>query len=130
MANNKKSWVPSTRDIINYNKYILNIHKATRGDQHKVLSRKNLKDTLKEVRKFPGDTYDKAAVLMERLTRSNVHPFASGNRRTAYFAANKMVWKNENQAMLKKQGKRAELMNKIRRGELSHDEIKRVLRGQ
>jgi prophage maintenance system killer protein len=128
MAIKKKIWIPGTREVISYNKKVLDLHQATKGDRHQVLSRSNLKNTLKVVRKFPGDVYDKSAVMMERLARANVHPFASGNRRTAYFTANKMLWKNEGFAMLKKQDNRAEIMNKIRKGELSHDEIKDILR--
>ena len=119
-------WVPSTRDVIRYNKNVLKLHRATKGDQHRILNRRMLISALDETRKAPGDFYDKTAVLLKQL--STKHSFASGNRRTAYFAANKMLWKNKGYAILKKQKNRADMMNKIRRGELSHNEIKRILK--
>lgn len=125
-----KIWIPRIDQVISYNKKILDLKQATKGDSHKVLSRSKLDSVLRNVRKADGNSLRKSALLMEGLANPQTHAFASGNRRTAYFTGNKMLWKNQGFAMLKREGKRAEFMNKIRRGELSIEQIERELKNE
>lgn len=116
----ERIWYPSVKQVISYNKIIIKRFKNTKAEQHKVLNRKQIENAIKETKRFPGSIEDKAAMLVREL---QYHPFASGNRRTAYFTMNIFLWKNKKYGILKKKKSGRQFMEKVRKGELSHQEI-------
>jgi len=123
MKNNKKRkiWYPTVKQVISYNKLMVTKFKATKAESHKVLRVEQIKRAIEETKDFPGDIEDKAAILVRKL---EYHPFASANRRTAYYTMNKFLWKNKLYTIAKNKVKGKVFMEKIRRGELTHRQIK------
>ena len=116
-----KIWYPNVSQVISYNKIIIKKFRATKAEKYQLLSREQIINSLKETKEFPGTIEDKAAILVRKLS---YHPFASANRRTAYFVMNKFLWKNRNYAIVKQKKGGKEFMRKIRKGELSHEQIR------
>lgn len=73
---------PSAEKVIEYNVLALAIIQAKKADQAKVLSHRKISKVLEDCENLEGDLYDKATILLRGLVQS--HPFASGNRRTAF----------------------------------------------
>ena len=122
MKNTKnKIWYPNIKQIISYNKLMIEKFKATKAEKHEILNREHISAALKQTKEFPGSIEDKAAILVRVLS---YHPFSAGNRRTAYYAMNKFLWKNRMYLIAKDKPSGKIFMYKIRKGELSHDEIK------
>ena len=119
-----KIWYPTTKRIESINKLMIKKFRATKAERFQVRSSSQIKQALKETKEFPGVIEDKAAILVRKL---QYHPFASANRRTAYFAMNEFLWKNKKYALAKNKLKGKEFMGKIRRGELSHEQIKKEI---
>ena len=117
---------PRQEDIINYNKIVLDIVKASKADSHKVLSRQKIDEAIKSAKRARGDIEYKAAALLKNLNQS--HPFVSGNKRTAYFSANKMIGMNKPYMLAKKREKQLEMTKRIREGEVGTEEIAQWLR--
>ena len=120
-------WYPRKSQVIKANKLMVKMFPASKREKHEVLGSYKIDEALKETKQFPGSNLDKSAVLLRKL--SNNHPFASANRRTAYYVTNQFLWKNEGYGMAKskKKGTGKELMRKIRRGDLTHEEIKKEI---
>ena len=53
-----------------------------KADKPQVLSKSKLLDIVRGAEELEGDVYDKAALMLKTLIK--MHPFASGNRRTAF----------------------------------------------
>lgn len=117
---------PKHKDIIEYNKKVLDIVRASKSDAHKVYSHDKIDKSLQAAKRARGDVEYKAAVLMKNL--SQAHPFASGNKRTAYFSANKMIGMNRNYMLAKRREKQLIMTKKIREGRVSAKEIAEWLR--
>ena len=117
----QKIYYPTVKQIINYNKLMINKFKSTKSERHKVLNKDIIKRAVEEAKDFPGDLEDKAAILVRKL---EYHPFESANRRTAYYTMNVFLWKNKQYMILKNKIKGKEFMKKLRKGELSHQQIK------
>jgi len=117
---------PRVNQIISYNKLILNHFKVKRKDSHQVLSKSKIGSAIQSARVKRGDVEDKAAVLMRRLSLG--HPFSAGNRRTAYFSANKMIGLNKGYLLAKKRDKQVELQRKIRYRKIDDKGIAKWLR--
>jgi prophage maintenance system killer protein len=117
----EKIWYPTVKQIINYNKLMVIKFRATKAEQHKVLGQFQIANAILETKRFPGSIEDKAAILVREL---QYHPFASANRRTAYWAMNKFLWRNKGYMITKKKTPGREFMKQIRRGELTHQQIR------
>jgi len=115
-------WYPNVKEIEKVNKLMIDKFRATKAEKFEVRSRLQIINAINETKDFPGSIEDKAAVLVRKL---QYHPFASANRRTAYFVMNKFLWKNRGYSLVKNKLKGKEFMSKIRRGELTHDQIKK-----
>ncbi len=76
--------VPSPEKIIEFNLLALELIKVKKADRPKVLSKAKIMQVLEDCAQTEGDVYEKAAVLLKGLVQK--HPFASGNRRTAFIA--------------------------------------------
>lgn len=120
----KSIWYPSVSDVIKANKLIISKFKATKSEKHQVLSEQNIRTAIQDAKNYPGDIEDKAVVLLDGL---QYHPFASGNRRTAYYIMNQFLWKNKGYGILKDENKGRDFMKQVRDRELSHDDIKREI---
>jgi len=123
----RRVWYPKEKDIIHFNKEVLSIHKETKAERHEMggASRKELQKALKSARAKKGDVEDKAAVLMRRITE--LHPFGSANRRTAFYSANKMIACNKGYHLAKKREKQAKFLKRVRDREVKDKEIARWL---
>ena len=117
---------PKPEDISRYNKIVLDIARAYKADSHKILSQQNIDRAVRSAKRARGDVEYKAAVLMKNLNQS--HPFASGNKRTAYFSANKMIGMNKKGMRLFKGDKRVDMAKRIRAGRVNNKEIAEWLR--
>ena len=117
---------PSVEQITEYNLLILEILKVKKSDTAKVLSYQKLNEVIKECTEKEGDIYDKAVILLSGLVRK--HPFASGNRRTAFIVTKDFLWKNHIKLSIKDDPQNARIMLGIREGYYTIEEIKEWIR--
>lgn len=108
--------------IIEYNFLALTLLEAKKADKAEVLSKGRLIDITEGCQKTEGDTYDKAAYLLQQLIQQ--HPFASGNRRTAFIATKEFVLINKGNFGIKDDPEQARVMTGIREGFYTREEIK------
>ncbi len=73
---------PTTEKIIEYNLLVLELIKAKKADKPEILNKSRITEVIYACEDKDGDVYDKAIVLLKGLIQK--HPFASGNRRTAF----------------------------------------------
>lgn len=71
---------------------------------------------------YEGDIFDKAVILLKGLIQK--HPFASGNRRTAFIVTKYFLQINNKKFGIKDQEKQARVMQGIRERYYSDNEIK------
>jgi death-on-curing family protein len=81
---------------------------------------------LAECENKEGDLYDKAIVLLKGLVQK--HPFASGNRRTAFIAAKDFVMSNKGKFGIQDDPKNAKVMQGAREKYYSDEELKEWIR--
>lgn len=112
---------PSAEDIIVMNKKMLMDIKVKKADAHKVLSKSKIKNVLELVHATKGDVFDKAVVMLKGLVQA--HPFASGNRRTAYASALNFIELNGKSAKSDK-GEQTNVLQGIREGYYKDNEIR------
>ena len=119
---------PTIDEVIKANKRVIEIHRVTKAEKHELIkSRAIIQEAIDESKNKEGDIYIKASVLMKELNLS--HPFGSGNKRTAYLVANHFLWKNRRFAVLKKKTEaNLDMMKKIRRREVTEEDIARWLK--
>lgn len=117
---------PTTEEIINYNKYVLEKIKVKKADAPKVLSELKLREIISKCENLKGDVYDKASLLLEGLIQG--HVFASGNGRTALFITIKFLLDNKAEPMIKNEAKYAKVLTGIREGFYSRIQIKNWLK--
>lgn len=118
----KEIQYPTPEKIVEYNILILSLLKVKKGDEAKVLGLKRIYDCIEECKQKDSDVYDKAAVLLTGLVKK--HPFASGNRRTAFVATKAFVTENGGQFGPKDEPSQARVMLGAREGYYTDDEIK------
>ena len=114
---------PTADKIIKTNKRVLEEIKVRKADKHQLLaSKEKLNNIILSVRKTHGDIFDKAANLMTELVRS--HPFASGNRRTAFTVTMEFLLINGFVSPLFKKQQSEKVLLGIRESYYSKKEIK------
>jgi death-on-curing protein len=113
---------PSPERIVEYNLLALERIKVRRADGHKVLSFVKINEVLDECRQEKGGIYDKAVVLLKGLVQK--HPFASGNRRTAFIAVKYFIITNKSHFGIKDVPHYARVVQGIRENYYSDEEIK------
>ena len=118
----KKIKYPAIEEIIEYNILVLNMIKVKKADKPEVLSREKISKIIEGCEKFKGDIYDKAVFLMEKLVKE--HPFASGNRRTAFIVVKNFLLDNNSKFGVKDNPGQARIMLGIREGYYEFQEIK------
>src|SRR3989339_1341824 len=117
---------PTPEKIAEYNILLLNIIKAKKADKAQVLSYKKLADVAEGCINLKGDIYDKAAFLLKEIVQK--HPFASGNRRTAFVVTKEFLVSNRARISIKDEPKYAKVMTGIRENFYSDSEIKEWLK--
>ncbi len=117
---------PTQEKVIEYNLLVLTIIKVKKADQPKLLSRQKLVEVLEECKRLKGDIYDKAACLLMGLIQK--HPFASGNRRTAFVVTKEFLINNDTKFNVKDDPAQARVMVGIREGFYTSSEIKEWLK--
>lgn len=115
---------PSVDDIIHANAKVLAEVKVKKADLHEVLSKRKISEILEGVAANNGDLYDKAAQLLKGLLQA--HPFASGNRRTAFAVAQNFLLYNGAETKVNDK-ENAYIFQGIREGYYTDNEIKQWL---
>jgi death-on-curing family protein len=113
---------PSEEKIIEYNILVVNTIRVKKADKAEVLNFFALKSSIEECREYKGDIYDKAVFLMKSLVKR--HPFASGNRRTAFVVVKDFLLGNKAVFKIKNDSKYAKVMLGMRGEYYADSEIK------
>ena len=108
--------------IIEYNFLALMLISVKKADTHVVLSHEKISEIVEGCITKEGDIYDKAAYLFKDIIQK--HPFASGNRRTAFIATKSFLLKNRRKFNIDNDPKQAQTMLGIRAGYFQDNEIK------
>jgi len=119
---NKRIFYSTTERIIEYNLLILNIIKVKKADKAKVLNYITIVNIVEGCKKLKGNTYEKAVFLLKGIIQK--HPFASGNRRTAFVVTKEFVLNNNAKFNIKDDPKQASIMLGIRENYYTDLEIK------
>lgn len=117
---------PKPEDVIEFNKIILKEIKVKKADKPELLSYKSLIECIELCKKISGGIYDKAASLLKNLIQK--HPFASGNRRTAFAVTERFLIDNGVKLKISNEAINAETLKGIREGCYSDEEIKNWLK--
>jgi len=117
---------PEIEDIIEFNKIILKEIKVKKADKPELLSYKSLVECISSCKKIRGDIYDKAACLLKSLIQK--HPFASGNRRTAFGVTERFLINNRAKLKVSNEALNATTLKGIREGYYTDEEIKNWLK--
>ena len=102
--------------------FILELIKVKKADASKVLSISKIREIIVECEKKEGDVYDKAVILLKGIVQK--HPFASGNRRTAFIVAKDFVLINRYKFEIKDEPNYARVLLGVRERYYSDEEIK------
>jgi death-on-curing family protein len=86
------------------------------------MSRTKLNTAIHECITKEGDVYDKAAILLRELIQK--HPFANGNRRTAFTAVKYFIDMNNSTFGIQPSKSQPRVLVGIREGYYIHQEIK------
>ena len=113
---------PTVEKIIEYNILALHLLKVKKADKAEVLNRSRIMDVIGKCQDCEGDICDKAVVLLKGLIQN--HPFASGNRRTAFIATKDFLLMNKAKISIRDDPKYASVMIGIRERYYSDGEIK------
>ena len=113
---------PTVEKVIEYNLLVLKLIKVRKADQPKVLNVHSIATTIEEAKKLEGDIYDKAVCLLKGIIQW--HPFASGNRRTAFVVAKEFLLVNKLPFNVKDDPSHARVMQGIRENYYTNEEIK------
>ncbi len=117
---------PTAEKLIEYNFLALEFIKVKKADQPKILSHSKINEVIAECENKEGDLYDKAVVLLKGLIQK--HPFASGNRRTAFIATKDFVISNKGKFGVKDDPTYAKVMQGVRENYYSDEELKEWIR--
>ena len=121
-AMEKEIKYPTVDGIIEYNILALTLIKVKKADQPAVLSSGRLNLIIKNCKEQEGDLYDKAVRLLKGIIQ--LHPFASGNRRTAFVVSKEFLKENGGKFNIKDDPKQAKVMLGIREKYYTDEEIK------
>lgn len=116
----------SADEIIGYNRLIIEKIRVKKADKHEVLSKSKIIDIIDSSKNLKGGIYEKAVCLLKGLIKK--HPFASANRRTAFFTAKMFLLKNCCDLRVKNDPKQVKFVKKIREEGISDSEIEHWLR--
>jgi len=117
--------MPQLNRLIHFNLLVLDLIKVKKADRHEVLSRKKITEIIDKCEK-EEDIYGKAVILLADLVRK--HPFASGNRRTAFIAAKDLIIRNHLKFGIEDDPLQARVMIGIRENYYTDQELKEWLK--
>ncbi len=103
---------PTMERIIEYNLLALTTIKAKKADEPKVLSASKINEVILSCEGLQGDILDKAVCLLKGIIQR--HPFASGNRRTAFIVVKDFLSRNQVQFNIKDSPELAKVLLGIR----------------
>ena len=112
---------PSTDEVKHFNVLVLSFIKVKKSDNYEIMSISKLQKVLENCESTEGDIYDKATILMKGLIQS--HPFASGNRRTAFITTKSFLTENKHKLNVQDNESQARVMQGIREGYYTDNEI-------
>jgi len=113
---------PTIDELIKQNYLALEIIKLKKADKHQVLSNIKLYEIIKECERTNGDVYDKAKILLKGIIQK--HPFASGNRRTAFIVTRNFIIFNNYKFSVESSADNSTIMLGIRENYYTDEEIK------
>jgi prophage maintenance system killer protein len=108
--------------IVENNLLVLSLIKVKKADKAELLGRMKLFRIVEGCEELEGDVYDKAVFLLVNLIKK--HPFASGNRRTAFICTKEFLLLNKARFRVKDDPKNSNIMTGIREGFYTSEEIK------
>ena len=117
---------PTTSEIIEFNKLLLKEIKIKKADKPELVSYKALTKCIEACQNLEGDLYYKAACLLKNIIQK--HPFASGNRRTAFAVTERFLSNNEAKLNITDAKFHVQTLKGIREGYYSDEEIKNWLK--
>ncbi|MBI2664308.1 type II toxin-antitoxin system death-on-curing family toxin [Candidatus Woesearchaeota archaeon] len=117
---------PAVEDIVAVNAKVVAEIKIKKADKHEVLSLRKIEDALDLAKKKRGDLYEKSVILFKGIIQA--HPFASGNRRTAFTVVENFLLYNGEKPKVNK-ATPANVLQGIREDYYKDSEIKKWLRG-
>ena len=112
---------PSVEQIIEFNVLVLELIKAKKADRAEVKSKIKILHAIEACKEDIGNIYKKAAVLLLELVR--MHPFASGNRRTAFIVTKDFLLENNAIFMVPNDASNARILLGVREGFYTSEEI-------
>jgi death-on-curing family protein len=118
----KKLSYPTPEKIIQLNILSLTFIKVKKSDKAEVMSYSKINAIVNECISLDGDVYDKAVILLKGIIQQ--HPFASGNRRTAFIAAKMFIQNNNLKFNVTDAPENAETLQGIRERYYSDEELK------
>jgi len=118
----KKIKYPTAERIIEYKVLALTLIKIKKADRPAVLSSARLDLTIKNCKELKGDLYEKAVCLLKGIIQ--LHPFTSGNRRTAFIVVKGFLEENGGKFNIEDDPQQAKVMLGIRENYYTDNEIK------
>lgn len=115
----------TAEEVVEYNKSVLDKIKVKKADGHKVIAEGALRFVMEECKGKQGDIYDVAVFLLKNLIQK--HPFASGNRRTAWIAAERFLERNNHKLNVDNTREQVRVLQGIRENYYAEEEIKKWL---
>lgn len=124
----RRVWYPRVEELINLNKNVLETYRVKKKDHFNKweVNRGKIQKAIQSARARRGDVEDKAVTLMRRINQ--LHPFGSGNRRTAHLALNRMLYCNKNYMVAMKVNKFDKIQKKIRDRTIKDRDIRKEYR--
>jgi death-on-curing family protein len=117
---------PTADEVVKQNALILRLVAVKRADRAQVLNRSALRSVIADCESRNDDIYSKAAVLLIGIIRR--HPFASGNRRTAFLVTKQFLLENGASFGVQDEPSQAKVLQGIREHFYSEEDILRWLR--
>jgi prophage maintenance system killer protein len=100
----------------------LNIIKVKKADKAEILNRYAIEKAIDDCKSLDADIYGKAVLLLKGLIQK--HPFASGNRRTAFIATKDFLLSNNQKFEIQDNPGQARVMQGIRENYYTDEEVK------
>jgi len=118
----KKMYYPDADKIIHFNVLALRMIKVKKADKALVMSHAKIQKVVDGCMTLEGDVYDKAVLLLRELIQQ--HPFASGNRRTAFIVMKDFLLSNNVKLAIKDDPLQARILQGIRERYYTDEELK------
>jgi death on curing protein len=112
----------SEERLIGLNMLILQKMYVKKADKAEVMSMAKLRKITQDCHTLKGDMHDKAVLLLREIIQQ--HPFASGNRRTAFLAMKEFLSENGLPMRIKNQQEEANVLQGVRERHYSDEELK------